>query len=187
MTSTAKPVPSEKQHSRVVIGAPAHAALAALRHCESFLKQLSDEQYVSGHAIGGGASIGQHVRHALDHFSAVLASRTGGVIEYDRRQRDTPVEKSRREGIEAIGALCSDFDPLTTDAMDASVRVRVMLSGAGDEAVLGSTLGRELAFAAHHAVHHFAIISMIGRAMGAEVPDAFGKAPSTLHHEADRT
>lgn len=162
---------------------PAAAALAALRHCELFLEGVTDEQYASGHPVGGGASIGQHVRHALDHFCAVLSGCVGEVIDYDHRRRDTPVEKSRREGLAAIGELAARLCAMPGGSRDAVVRVRVMLSGSGDEAELGSTLGRELAFAAHHAVHHFAMMSMIGRAMGATVPEGFGKAPSTLHHE----
>jgi hypothetical protein len=187
MIPAPKAVRAAQPAPRLRRATPAHAAIAALRHCELFLQGVTDQQYASGHPVGAGASIGQHVRHALDHFGAVLSGRAGGgTIDYDRRVRDTPVEKSRREGLAAIAALLSGLDGLPAEEMDAPVRVRVMLSGAGDEAELGSTFGRELAFAAHHAVHHFAIMSMIGRAMGAFVPDAFGKAPSTLHHEGER-
>jgi len=63
------------------------------------------------------------------------------------------------------------------------VRVRVMLCADGQHAELGSTLGRELAFAAHHAVHHHAMVAAIAAEFGLSAPDGFGRAPSTIHHE----
>ncbi len=63
------------------------------------------------------------------------------------------------------------------------VRVRVMVGADGSTAELRSTLARELAFAAHHAVHHHAMVRAIAAEFGREMPEDLGKAPSTLHHE----
>jgi hypothetical protein len=60
-----------------------------------------------------------------------------------------------------------------------------MLTSDGVDAELGSTLGRELAFATHHAVHHHAMLGAIAAELGVATPPEFGKAPSTIRHERD--
>ena len=50
----------------------------------------------------------------------------------------------------------------------------------------GWPLGRELAFAAHHGVHHNAMINAICAELGVATPHGFGKAPSTINHECDK-
>jgi hypothetical protein len=67
--------------------------------------------------------------------------------------------------------------------LERAVRVRVMLTAAGERADLVSTLGRELAFAAHHAVHHHAMVRAIAAEFGVEAEDGFGRAPATANHE----
>ena len=45
-----------------------------------------------------------------------------------------------------------------------------------------STLGRELLFLLSHTIHHYALIDLLLREEGFEVPPDFGMAPSTLKH-----
>jgi hypothetical protein len=52
---------------------------------------------------------------------------------------------------------------------------------------LVSTLGRELAFATHHAVHHQAMMKAIAFEFGVEVEECFGKAPATVNAERTRS
>ena len=56
----------------------------------------------------------------------------------------------------------------------------------GQLADLKSTLGRELFFATHHAIHHHAMMKTIGREFGIEAPAGFGTAPSTIKFETAR-
>lgn len=168
-------------------GSPAGAARAALDQCAACLAGLPDEAYTRTSRAIAGSTIGQHVRHALDHFAAALAGADGETIDYDHRVRDTPVERSRAAGARAAAELAARLAMLTAADEDKPVRVRVMLSDAGDEAELGSTLGRELAFAAHHAIHHHAMMGAIAGELGVALPAGFGKAPSTLHHERGAT
>lgn len=162
---------------------PARAASAALEQCAAFLARLPDAAYTRPSTTIAGSTIGQHVRHALDHFAAALAGAEGGTIDYDNRRRDTPVERARAAGARAAAELAARLGALSVADEARPVRVRVMLSAGGDEAELGSTLGRELAFAAHHAIHHHAMMAAIAGELGVSVPDGFGRAPSTLHHE----
>jgi hypothetical protein len=53
----------------------------------------------------------------------------------------------------------------------------------GFEYEIPSTFERELAFSAHHAIHHLAMVKVISDALGVDVDENFGKAPSTIVHE----
>jgi hypothetical protein len=63
-----------------------------------------------------------------------------------------------------------------------------MLSGDPMEFQLPSTVERELGFAAHHAIHHLAIVKVITQEtlqLPQELlPKDFGKAPSTINFES---
>ncbi|MGP1309857.1 MAG: hypothetical protein ACTS27_06645 [Phycisphaerales bacterium] len=134
-------------------------------------------------------TIGAHLRHNLDHFGAALGacSRPETLIDYDHRERGTPVESEPDAAIEVIDALRARLrDLLDGRGEDHEVSVRMMLTAGGEEAALRSTLTRELAFAAHHAVHHHAMMAAIAHAHGLTIPAGFGKAPSTLNHESGR-
>ena len=48
----------------------------------------------------------------------------------------------------------------------------------------GSTFGRELVYAIAHAIHHYALISVMARLLDVRLPPHFGIAPSTVAHEA---
>jgi hypothetical protein len=144
---------------------------------------MADAAYTADSAVIRGGTAGKHVRHTLDHFSAALSGAIGATIDYDHRQRDVPMETDRRLALAAIGAIRSDLARLGETDLARPVRVRVMIGDDGAEAELISTLGRELAFAAHHAVHHHAMLKAIALEFGATLPPEFGKAPSTINHE----
>ena len=50
----------------------------------------------------------------------------------------------------------------------------------GDSPVTGSTFGREMVYAIAHAIHHYALISIMARLMEVSLPEHFGVAPSTV-------
>jgi len=169
---------------RTAIENPAQAAQAVLQQCAEFLEALPDDAYARSSPILMGSTIGQHVRHGLDHFAAALTCVDGETIDYDRRVRGGAVETNRAEALSRIAALRSAVSGLDDRALAETVTVRVMLSGDGAEAELSSTLARELAFAAHHAIHHHAMIASIAKGFDIDAPEGFGKAPSTINHES---
>ena len=50
-----------------------------------------------------------------------------------------------------------------------------------------STIGREIMYSVAHAVHHYALIGVMGGIIGLKMPPGFGVAPSTLKHQAQST
>lgn len=159
------------------------AGVSLLEQCRGFLETLDGRAYTRGSDVMFGGTIGQHVRHALDHFGAVLGALDGRVVDYDHRARGTEVETSLLEAKRTIDGLCALLRSAPREQADRPVLVRVMLSGEGDETELTSTFAREVAFATHHAIHHHAMMAAIASSFGLAIPAGFGKAPSTVNHE----
>lgn len=168
------------------------------------------------------ASMGQHLRHSMDHLELVAAlastettttaTTTTSELHYDLRKRggndETDMgeaeERMRRverlllDLIVADSDTCADAD---TEADDPAMMVQAkpsdtsptnvdaffMLSGDPQEFQLSSTIPRELGFAAHHAIHHLAMVKIIAleslQLPPETLPADFGKAPSTIVHE----
>jgi hypothetical protein len=182
------PAPSSARAAKVPAAPPvAAAAIALLDQCAGFVRLTTGTAYTGESRVLKGGTIGKHIRHSLDHFRAALDGASHGVpVEYDRRERNVPMESDPVAALSAIAALRGRLSSLGNDSLTTPLRVRVMLSGDGAEAELGSTLGRELAFAAHHAVHHHAMLGAIAAEFGIQTGAEFGKAPSTLTHESGR-
>lgn len=177
-------------------GAPAPATLPEARSpvelLESSLQQLadllvavSDAQYVLKPVGVIPSSLGGHVRHCLDHFAAFCRGVESGCMDYDDRQRGTPVETSRAAALAAIAALQARLRPLQGAPLSMSVRVQSVVSADGRLIETASSLGRELVFVLSHTVHHNALLAAICHTLGVPVPERFGYAPATIT-ELDR-
>lgn len=172
---------------------PAAAAIALLEQAGNVIRTLDDRAFTTPSQRIAGGTIGKHFRHCLDHFAAALSplssepTRSDGAglaIDYDHRARNVPMETDRAAAIEAFKVVQEQLRQTDDADLVRVVKVRVMLTSDGEEAVLPSTFGRELAFASHHAVHHHAMIKAIAEEFGTQTPPEFGKAPSTIHFES---
>lgn len=170
--------------SRTVTCHPAAAgASAMLEQCVELLERLSPDLYTRPSDTMFGASIGQHVRHSIDHFGAAIEA-DAETIDYDHRDRGTPIERDVAAAIARCHDLRDKALAIEPCCDDERVTIRVMLASDGNTTDLRTTRAREIAFAMHHAIHHNAMIAVIAREFGIPVPDGFGKAPSTLEFEA---
>ncbi|MCC7389675.1 MAG: hypothetical protein IT431_13005 [Phycisphaerales bacterium] len=158
------------------------AAAELLGQCEAIVGAVGDGQFVAGSAVLAGGTIGKHLRHTLDHYGAIVSRGRGEPIDYDHRERGVPVESSRVAARDQITSLRAALSALEGTGGD-EVRIRVMVSGDGREAVLRSTVAREVAFATHHGVHHVAMMRAIALEHGIELGADVGKAPSTINFE----
>ncbi len=161
-----------------------HAADALLKQCESLVADLPDFVYTSESTVLPGGTVGKHMRHVADHYHAIIAgSANTQPVDYDHRLRDVPMEVDRAHALRTLASLRAAISELKPLGHAAPVSVRVMVTGDGSGATLGTTLGRELAFATHHGVHHQAMMRAIAGEFGVDLASDFGKAPSTIHHE----
>jgi hypothetical protein len=159
------------------------AADALLGQCGEIVRVIDDEVYVLPSRVLRGGTIGKHLRHTLDHYAAIVADAVGGnPIDYDHRVRGVPVETDRGAAGDEIRSVRTALAGLRGAAHEP-VRIRVMLAAEGAEALLDSTLAREIAFATHHGIHHVAMMKAIAAEAGVLLGDEVGKAPSTLQFE----
>jgi len=147
-----------------------------------FLEQIDDNRYHQPIALLSGATLGQHVRHTVEFFQCLTAQTDGGVINYDKRQRNTTIEMNTGYAIEVVETLeekirllepnkklqlevCYDTDQNTFSQVDTSVE-------------------RELIYNIEHAIHHKAIIKIGVKKIAPEIvlPETFGVAPSTTKY-----
>jgi hypothetical protein len=165
------------------------AAAVLLAQAKGFIASVDAEAYACPCGAASGGTIGGHVRHCLDHFSAAMRVIEHALepIDYDHRERDVPMERHPFAAMEAIDSLTSALSIVPRSAIDAPVAVRIMVDADGRTVDLTSTFGRELAFATHHALHHHAMMKFIADALGLGTPAGFGKAPSTINHEQNRS
>lgn len=121
------------------------------------------------------------MRHCIEHYHSFLVGTKCGRVDYDDRKRDERLETITAEAITALNRIASVFETLLES--DPPVGLLVKMDCGGSEIEWQpSTLGRELQFLVSHTVHHFAMIGGICRALGVELEDDFGVAPSTIRH-----
>jgi hypothetical protein len=148
------------------------------------------------------ATMGQHIRHSMDHVERAITCaqqqqpqrQQKSTIHYDLRERDTVDEHdwvAADARIHRVGALLEDLSKTHSIIVpNQPVDAFFMLSGdSSTEYCLPSTIARELGFAAHHAIHHMAMVKIIatnpavGGLKDADLPADFGRAPSTVSYQ----
>ena len=163
-----------------------HSVLETLAQGEALLAQLNDEDYTRKVPVAFNASIGGHYRHCLDHFLSLLDSAAQGDLNYDHRERGTLVENDRFAALNATRELREGFENLDPICLLRPLAVTCKTSYATNGSqVSPSTVGREIMYSVAHAVHHYALIGVMGGIMGLQMPPGFGVAPSTLKHQAE--
>lgn len=150
-----------------------------LDELESVLRDIAPDVYGARFVADVSGSIGEHVRHCLDHVAMLVAADPFTTLSYDRRHRGTAVEADPAEALRQIAKLKAGLDAWSARSLDEPIRVTSMTSASGDAATVWSTLARELAFVVSHTIHHQAIIGVLLAIHGQTVPERFGHSPST--------
>jgi uncharacterized damage-inducible protein DinB len=165
-----------------------NAAVAILRQGEDLLCALSAESYKQRVPVAFSGSIGGHYRHCLDHFTSLLRGLDADEVDYDHRQRDMRIESDPDFALGLTREIRGRLERLPLGALSAPVKARCEVSYAhGNSPVTKSTFGREMVYAIAHAIHHYALISVMARLTGAQLPEHFGVAPSTVAHLAKQS
>ena len=159
--------------------APVSPLLTLLNEMRKTVERLDDTTYAApppGRTTGG---VGGHVRHCLDHVSALLSATRSGVCQYDRRRRGTDVETSRIAACTRIVDLSSALVCLDSLVLDDPVLVESQIEPGGAMILTRSSVCRELAFVISHTIHHNAIVGQLLQARGVALDHRYGVAPST--------
>jgi hypothetical protein len=162
------------------------SVIETLLQGETLLGEINDETYTRKMAVAFNASIGGHYRHCLDHFRSLIDTAGSGDLNYDHRERGTLIENDRFAALNATRELRERFERLQPDCLSRSLVVTCKTSySAQGSQTSPSTVGREIMYSVAHAVHHYALIGIVGGLMGLKMPPGFGVAPSTLKHQAE--
>lgn len=162
------------------------SVIETLQQGEMLLSEISDAAYTHKVPVAFNASIGGHYRHCLDHFRTLLDAAASGDLNYDHRERGTLVENDRFAALNATRELREGYEKLDPAFLSRflAVTCKTSYSTSGSQ-VSPSTIGREIMYSVAHAVHHYALIGVMGGIMGLTLPAGFGIAPSTLKHQQE--
>ena len=128
--------------------------------------------------------VGMHLRHVIEHYDALLFPLEPGSVDYDRRPRDRELETQPAVARARLQALKTRLLEGPQAQLASPLQVRGLGGLAGDfEFAVDSSLGRELAFVASHAIHHFALLLGHCKQQGIPLGAQFGRAPATVAHE----
>ena len=162
------------------------SVIEVLNQGEVLLSELDDETYVRKLPTAFNASVGGHYRHCLDHFRSLLDAAREGNLDYDHRERGTLVETDRFAALNATRALREGYEQMPAAWLDRELEVTCKTSyAASGSQTSSSTVGREIMYVVAHAVHHYALIGIMGGLMGLKMPAGFGVAPSTAKYQAE--
>ena len=161
------------------------SVIETLNQGETLLGEISDDIYVQKMPAAFNASMGGHYRHCLDHFRSLLEAIHSDELDYDHRERDTLIEKDRFAALNATRFLRESYERLSGICLNRTVVVRCKTSyAASGSQISESSFGREIMYVVAHAVHHYALMGVMGGLLGLKMPPGFGVAPSTLKHQA---
>ena len=176
--------PIRSHHKIITMDSLIRANIHFLKQAERLLIEVHDRDYGCTVENFYGSTLGQHIRHCLDHYRALLAGLPEAKIDYDHRARVREIEASTDSAIIEITMVRSELAELLSS--DPPVDLLVKMDCGGDdkcnEKWQPSTLGRELQFLVSHTIHHFAMIGGMCGCLGIEMEHGFGVAPSTLRH-----
>jgi uncharacterized damage-inducible protein DinB len=160
-----------------------NAAVEILIQGEDLLRALTAESFTRKVTIVFNASIGGHYRHCLDHFTSLLLALDADEVDYDHRKRDPRIETQPDFALALTAEMRRTLEQLTPDTLCTEVKARCEVSYThGNSPVTRSTLARELVYCIAHAIHHYALISVMARLLEVKLPEHFGVAPSTVAH-----
>ena len=158
-------------------------ATSLLKDTLSYLNQIDPKDYHQPIELLSQASIGQHSRHFIEFFQCLLtqaAGKGGGVVNYDKRQRNQRIEQEPAYAAQVVVELIDQLE-----CVNAPKQLRLEACYEDDQQInIASTFERELLYNIEHTIHHLAIIK-IGLHLVApqiQLPVHFGVAASTIKY-----
>jgi len=159
------------------------AHLEVLAQASSYLMEVGTPRYVQVLSPRFMSSAGSHMRHILDHYTALRAGLQCGEVDYTVRSRGSAIESDPVAALARLDAIEAWLTHLPDAQLREPLSLRTEVSVSRREvANVPTTLARELVFAASHAVHHFAMIGQIASQQGQVLARGFGVAPATASH-----
>lgn len=153
-----------------------------LRQGQRLILGISHDVYIGTDEQLSGSSVGDHVRHVIEHYQRFLMGYREEAVDYDARQRDTRISSDENFAGSVIEQVIDGLRELADSDAPLMVKMAVSADGSRDVPLTSSSVNRELQYLQAHTIHHYALIALLLRAQGEDPPSDFGYAPSTLQH-----
>jgi hypothetical protein len=163
---------------------PIAGCLLVCAQFENIAAMLTLEQYTSRH--GENASVGEHLRHSVEHFTILLNALPHGPVDYDARKRNADLERCPLALISTVRSIVAQLSSLDTTFFTRPLFVHMLFAPNTEKIDVPSTLSRELGFVASHATHHLAIVKLLLQSFGTSLPSEYGVGNATLTHRSQQ-
>lgn len=154
--------------------------VTVLGQVHDLLQSLTQEQFVMNPVGVVQSAIGSHARHCLDHVDAFLSAMTTGHLDFDHRERGTPVETDRLAAIAEVQRLIDGLNALDAETLERPLSMSAQVAEDGQPLTMSTSGLRELTYLLSHTIHHNALVGVMARTLGVQTPARFGYAPATL-------
>jgi hypothetical protein len=148
-----------------------------LQQLQEVLAQLTHEQYSARLEVLSHSSIGQHARHIIEFFQALITGYDNGIVNYDNRQRNHILEHDNNAAISELARV-----EMQIVKKDKPMQLAGTYSkDTTQEITVHTTWHRELVYNLEHLIHHMAMIRIgIRQSTALRIPQDFGVASATL-------
>jgi hypothetical protein len=148
----------------------------SLDELADLLNQLSDTDYSNPCTELSNATIGEHTRHIIEMFQCLQSQYDSGIVNYDKRARNTIIQTNTNFAIEEIKAI-----KVCLDKPNKTIELQQIIDG--ESLNITSNYFRELLYNLEHCVHHQALIKVaLLRCDHVQVDQNFGVARSTIEY-----
>lgn len=161
--------------------------LETVQQAKDFLSNISKQDYQAQVKPHLSSSVGGHMRHVLDHYLALKDGLHSGLVNYNKRRRQSDVESCPLLALKQWQDIEVWLKSVNQLAANRSLSIICETSVNKSQNIeTESTLGRELVFVASHAIHHFSLMAVINSLLGNTSDTYFGVAPSTATYLRQR-
>jgi hypothetical protein len=143
------------------------------------LFELGDRSYARSAGAPFHAAISGHYCRVLENFQALVRGSRPGEINYNVLEANARLQDDVRYASVATCDVLRALKPYTEERLSRNCQVTNTVGyGPSKPAPVDSNIARELAYCIGQAIHHYAIIRLIGQQFGIAVPAEFGVTPS---------
>ncbi len=155
--------------------------IAIVSQAIDLLDDLSSHEYQKTLPPHFPSSIGAHMRHIVDHFTALLDGIETRHVNYNKRNRYNEVEQTPQYAIEAFEKITKRLENIESSELDLQLSVTSEIDvQKSHSTTCSSTVERELVFVSSHAIHHYALVKVMCAMQNKDIPKYFGYAPATI-------
>ncbi len=157
-----------------------NSLIEVLEQVKQLINSCNDKTYTAS-SLYTTSSIGQHVRHIIDHIIVFKSGISDGYIDYNIRSRGGLIETSLTQANEQLEKLIDWL--ANTNLKSESIQVISEVSVNQQKNIqVESNIEREVVYLINHTIHHIAYASLVAKQLDINVEQQLGLAPATVSY-----